>query len=97
MEALGCLANIEYLVYFTLKDFKFCDTPSLKAMPPQQRNAMANNNNNNNNSDSEEEETSGQHGGMRRVVSNAEISVAAANESIASSRDYKIRKSSLIQ
>ena len=58
--------------------------------------ANNNNNNNNNNSDSEEEETSGQHGGMRRVVSNAEISVAAANESIASSRDYKIRKSSLI-
>ena len=50
-----------------------------------------------NNSDSEEEDTSVQHhGGMRRVVSNSEISVAAANESVASSREYKVRKSSLI-
>lgn len=60
-------------------------------MPPQQRSLrMANN------SDSEEEDTSVHHGGMRRVVSNSEISVAAANESVASSRDYKVRKSSLI-
>jgi len=59
-------------------------------MPPQQRNHGMDN-------DSDEDESvHHQHGGMRRVVSSSEISIAAANESAASSRDYKIRKSSLI-
>lgn len=59
-------------------------------MPPQQRNPATM-------SDSDgEDESVHQHGGMRRVVSNVEISVAAANETAASSRDYKVRRSGFI-
>jgi len=53
--------------------------------------------NNGGTSDSDgEDESMRQHGGMRRVVSSAEISVAAANETAASSRDYKVRRSGFI-
>ena len=61
-------------------------------MPPQQRNHRLTNEN-----DSDEDSVERHHhGGMRRVVSNAEISVAAPNEHADSGRDYKVRKSSLI-
>jgi len=58
-------------------------------MPPQQRNRLDQQN------DSDEDEPV-HHQGMRRVVSSAEISVTAANETAASGRDYKIGRSSLI-